>query len=418
MLIFAIVLVSLAVLIAIIAVLLVFRANFEFKEKTKQTIDSVLISRSFQPDIIHVASKELIIALNDRYNKIAVIENYNPDVENSYDYSEIKATAIINIEHSGLYTKLNFSADGITKTLTIPSFSKEAKEFCHNILAKILFRKLEAKYPDFKFNYFSTSDYECGYIWAYDPVKCAFAYLSTADKQTSQLMNLRKEFFTIDTNYGYLELPIMGEASQLLLYERNFIYKLFSDLFGNISAHITPVYENKIFYDSYNEILYLSNGISSLQSIIINKIEDVFYRDNRLQFTLNNSSKIINFIADKEFIEEFEKFVVGYNLRKIANSFDYRSDKLINVNTNTKFIVDITRDRVVYCANLNKFYGFSYMTIAFSNLKSADVIKNASAIYVRIKTKDEDIIDVTCLKTEVAYYVKAQIDYIMSGELT
>lgn len=129
---------------------------------------------------------------------------------------------------------------------------------------------------------------------------------------------------------------------------------------------------------------------------------------------MQNDKKVINFWADREFIEEFEKFVVGYNLRKIANSFDYKSDRLINVNTNTKFIVDVTRDRVVYCANLNKFYGFSYMTIAFSNLESAEVFKAAIRNYVRIKTRDGEVLDVTCLKSEVAYYVKAQIDSIIN----
>ena len=286
------------------------------------------------------------------------------------------------------------------------------------ISPKVLFKRLDSKYPDFKFQYFASSDWECSYIWAYDPIKCAFAYLSTSAKIFHQVVNLRKEFFTIDTNYGYLELPIMGQASQLIIYEKHFLYKLFSDLYKSINAHITSAFDNKLFYDSYNNILYLSNGVNSMQSILIDRIEEVFYTDTRIQFSLPNNSKIINFLADKEFINEFEEFVVGYNLRKIANSFDYKSDKLINVNTHTKFIVDKTRDRFVYCANLNKFYSFSYLTIAFSNLLSADVHRNASVCYVRIKTKDNETFDVTCQKREVAYYVKAQIDSIVSGRLS
>ena len=418
MIIFGIVLVSLLILIAIFVYLYIQKTKLRsYNKKTKQMINEILAKRSFKPDSMLFASKELFLALNDKHSKIAVIENFNPDIEDSYRYYEIAASKLLNIEANGLNTKVNFHIAGSVKTIIVPSFSKEAKEFCHGLLAKILYKKLELKCPEYKFSYWATSDYECAYIWAYDPIKCSFAYYSPVNNHACQVINLRQEFFTIDTNYEYLELPVMGKTSQILLYEKNFIYNLFSDLYENISTHISPVWKDNILYDSYSEILYLTNGSTSLQSIIIDKIEDVFYRENRLQFTLKSSAKIINFIADKNFIEEFEKFVVNYNLRQIANSFDYKLDKLINVNTSTKFIIDVTRDRVVYCANLNKFYGFSYMTIAFSNLKSAEVIKNSVAIYVRIKTHDDDILDVTCLKTEVAYYVKAQIDCIIMGEL-
>ena len=416
MFIIGIVLVILILLILAVSFVLVLKINSEYKAKTKHSIDDVFNLHSFECDIFLVASNHLIIALNKQYNRIAIIENFNPDIPDSYIYSEIKASSIVNIENNKLSTKLNFKIEGKENTLNIPSFSKEAKEFCHNLLAKILFKKLESKYPDFHFNYFATSDWECNYIWAYDSVKSAFAYLKTTGNQQHQILNLRKEFFTIDTNYSYLELPIMGEANQILIYEKNFLSKLFSNLYDTIKTHITPAVEDKIFYDSYCNIIYISNGENNLQSIILDKVEDVFYRDNRLQFTLLNNKKIINFIADKDFIDEFENFVIGYNLRKIANSFDYKTDKLINVNIATKFIVDITRDRIVYCANLNKFYSFSYMTIAFSNLESAEVYKSSMKNYVRIKTKDGEILDVTCLKSEIAYYIKAQIDVIISND--
>ena len=412
---FLIVLVILIILIAVISYLLVLKLNMEYSEKTKQSIDDVFKKYSFELDSILVVSKKLILALNNQFNRIAVIENYNPETPDIYNYFEIKAANIINIENSGFTTKINFNIQNQLNTITVPSYSKEVKTFCHELLKKILFKKLEVRYPDFKFEYFASSDWECNYIWAYDRVKSGFAYLTSQSRQTHQIINLRKEFFTIDTKYSYLELFLMGQAQQLLVYEKEFLFELFSNLYDNIKNHITPAVEGKIFYDSYSNIIYLSNGINSMQSILLDRIEDVFYRDNRLQFTLLNNKKVINFMADKEFIDEFEKFVIGYNLRKIANNFDYKIDKLINVNTNTKFIIDTSRDRVVYCANLNKFYGFSYMTISFANLRSADVIQNVSNNYVRIITKDDDILDVTCAKPEVAQYVKAQIDFIING---
>ena len=131
---------------------------------------------------------------------------------------------------------------------------------------------------------------------------------------------------------------------------------------------------------------------------------------------MESSNKIINFPASKEFVDEFEKFIINYNLRKIASSFDYKSDKLINVNQHTKFIIDTTRDRFVYCANLNKLLGFSYITISFMDLEGAEVIKNATRYYVRITTKDNDVLDVTCQKSEIADYIKAQIDYIINKD--
>ncbi|MBR2069197.1 MAG: hypothetical protein IJ877_05480 [Candidatus Gastranaerophilales bacterium] len=412
MTIFVIVLVILAVLSAIIALWLFIKLNAEYKTKTQYSINEVLQAHSFEADSLYFVSKKLIIALNKQFNKVAIIENYNPDTPDIYNYAEIKAASVTGIENSGFNIRLNYRIQGIINTLYITSFTKEAKEFFHNFYKKILFKKLEAKFPGFKFNYYAASDWECSYIWAYDSIKCAFAYLINDDKQTHHIINLRKEFFTIDTHYNYLELPIMNEARQLLIYEKYFLYDLFLNLYEIIRQHITPALKDKIFYDSYSNIIYLSNGANSIQSILIDKIEDVFYRDNRLSFTLINNKKVINYLADKELIEEFEKFVIGYNLRKIANSFDYTTDKLINVNTNTKFIIDTTRDRVVYCANLNKFYGFSYMTIAFTSLESAEVFKTSSANYVRIKTKDDETLDVTCTKYEVAEYIKAQVDII------
>ena len=164
-----------------------------------------------------------------------------------------------------------------------------------------------------------------------------------------------------------------------------------------------------MFYDSYNNIIYLSNGITSLQSIILDKIEEVHYKENRLSFSLLDDEKTISFMADADTIKEFSEFITTYNLRKIAQNFDYQTDKLINATENTKLIVDFTRDRLVYCANLDTLSRFSYIIIPYENLIDASAEKSGNKFFVRITAKDNELIDVTCKKYEVAQYIAAQI---------
>ena len=413
---FLIVLIILTILILVVALALFLKLKSKYKTEAEEFVEEVLKSRSFEVEDIFVIPQKLAIALNKQLNKIAIIENYNPEFPDVYDYRELMASSIINIETNGFLMKLNYRVKGETNTILIPTLSKEVKNACHEILKKILFKKLEYKYPDFKFDYFASSDWECSYIWAYDISKSAFGWLYSQGFQEHRVMNLRKEFFTIDTRYNYFELSLTGQPMQLMVYENGFLDEILSNITKTIRAYVASIDDGEIFYDNYSNIIYLTNGYSNIQSVLLDKIEEVFYYENKISFTLLNNKKVINYLCDKEFINKFENFVIGYNLRTIGNSFDYKTDRLINVNTNTKFIVDITRDRVVYCANLNKFHGFSFMTIAFSNLESADVVRTPSRNYVRIKAKDGEVLDVTCLKQEVAYYVKAQIDNIINGE--
>ena len=101
--------------------------------------------------------------------------------------------------------------------------------------------------------------------------------------------------------------------------------------------------------------------------------------------------------------------MINYNLKKIAQNFDHKTDKLINTTPNTKFIIDFTRNRVVYCANLNKFVSFSYLFIAFDNILNIYTEKSGAKNFIRIHTKDKETIDVTCDKKEVAQYIEAQM---------
>lgn len=384
------------------------------KTKTAGSIEELLSLRFFETEMIHVVSDKFIIALNNDHDKIAIVENFIHDHPEKFKYFEILAKTVIRIEYKAFNIKLYFRYKGEEQSIYIPCFSKDTKLFFHEFVKKIFVAMFQNRYPEFKFDLCATSDLECRYIWVYDSSKCTFGYCLTGEKPMYRLVNLRKDFFTIDINYNYLELPVLGELRQLYIFEKEFLYDMYKDLCGYIKKHIAPVLENRLYYDNYSEIIYLTNGVNTLQSVVIDRIEDVVYKDNRLSFALADDKKIINFFADKMFIEEFEKFVTNYNLRKIAKSFDYKSDKLINASPNTKFIFDTTRDRIVYCANLNKFHAFSFMTLSFLSIKNAEVIKNATMNYVRITTKNDEIIDVSCVKREIAQYIKAQIDIIIA----
>ena len=108
--------------------------------------------------------------------------------------------------------------------------------------------------------------------------------------------------------------------------------------------------------------------------------------------------------------------MTGYNLRKIASNFDYKTDKLVNTTQSTKFVFDYTRDRVVYCANLDTFEKFSYLKISFENLEDASVEKNGPNYFVIIYAKEDGVLDVSCKKGEVAEYICAQIKTIINKE--
>ena len=412
--IFILVLAILTVAISAVALLLFIKVKAQYVKRTEELIDEILKSRSFESEDIIITPNKLVLALNKQLSRIAIIENYNPDMPDIYTYSEIMSASVVNIEINAFVVKINYRADGIINTIIIPAFSKEIRNSCHEIFKKILCKKLEYRFPDFKFNFFASSDWECNYIWAYDASKAGFAWINSTDYK---IVNLRKEFFTIDTKYNYFELSMSGQPMQLMVYENDFLSNIFTNILETIRSHVALIDEGQIFYDNYANIVYITNGYSSIQSLLLDRIEEVFYRDNKISFTLLNNKKVIHYLCDSDFIKKFENFVESYNLRKIANSFDYKTDRLINVNTNTKFIVDITRDRLVYCANLNKFHGFSFLTIAFSNLESADVVRTPSRNYVRIKTKDDEVLDVTCLKNEIAHYVKAQIDEIINEDV-
>ena len=412
-LIFSIIFIILFILITVISIVLFLTSKKNNKNKNNEIIRDILDEKLFYPKKIAFINSHTFLAINKLLNKLAVIENFN--MHNlSYNYSEIMISFINNITEISSGIKIDYIHQGEKKSLIINSKNKDVKDFVYKTYKTANVKRIEDKFSDCNFTITSASDFNNNYVWAYCPLNCTFAYYRTKENPVIQKINLRKKHFTIDTKYSYFEAPIFGDYKQLYYFESSFLNELFVSLYQTIKQKAGMISEDLIYYDDYNNIVYLSNGTTSLQSIILNDVEEVYYKDNKLSFSLFDNLKTINFPADNNFIKEFEDFVTGYNLRKIANSFDYKVDKLINTTHNTKLIIDFSRDRIVYCANLNSFARFSYITISFINLEDAKLEKTSSGCFVRIYAKNDEIIDVTCNKNEVAQYILAQIKSIIN----
>ena len=128
---FLIVLIILTILILVVALALFLKLKSKYKTEAEEFVEEVLKSRSFEVEDIFVIPQKLAIALNKQLNKIAIIENYNPEFPDVYDYRELMASSIINIETNGFLMKLNYRVKGETNTILIPTLSKEVKNACH-----------------------------------------------------------------------------------------------------------------------------------------------------------------------------------------------------------------------------------------------------------------------------------------------
>ncbi len=409
---FIITILILLFLIIAVGVFLAIKLNIENKTKTKDAIVDYLDEKGFFPKETLFVNRNLSFALNKNCSKLALLENFNPYLPNSCSYQEIVSSFINSIEKNHFNIKLNYIKKGDKNTIYINPVNKETSAFFHDFFMRINVKKIENKYPEQNFSIVESSDWECSYIWAYNEKNSKFAYLKTEEKPIFNILNLRKEHFTLDVRYNYFELPILGLRQQILVYNNNFLNNLFNSFFNLIKEKTSCVLENLIYYDSFNNIVYISNGTSSLQSLIIDKIEEIYYKNNNIYFSLYDETGI-NFFATPKFISGFEDFITNYNLRKIAQGFDYSVDKLINTTDYTKFIIDITRSRVIYCANLNKLEKFSYLILNFSEIEKITTENYNNKSFVRIQTKEEEIIDVSCNKQEVAHYITAQIKNII-----
>lgn len=405
-------LIILIVAIVVTLGILIVKIEKDNKEKTKLSLFEVLETKEFWASEIVYVNKHLSIATNKNYSKLAFVKNFNPNNPLNFDFFEL-STAFIERLEKNVGIKIYYRKKGEIESFAIYPINNEVKNFIHKVFLNACLKKIETKYPQNKYAIVSTSDWECSYVWAYCQNNGDFAYFKTGEKSTIMKINLKKEHFTIDTKFKYFEAPIFGIQQQLMTYQKDFMPILFDYVLDDIKTRFNKIVDNAIYFDSFNNVVYLTNGTNSIQSVILSKIDEIYYQDSKISFNLANEDKTINYIANSQFILEFQDFMTNYNLKKIAQNFDHKSDKVINATPFTKFIIDFSRDRIIYCANLHKLSGFSFMTISFADIFNIRAEKSGQKNFVRLTTRNREIIDVTCDKKEIAQYIEAQIVKIL-----
>ena len=410
---FIILLIVLIIAIVVVSCILIIKTENELRQNIVTTIYDILDMKHFSPLEVHYVNRKLTIAVNKTYTKLAVIENFNPKNPEFYNYYEIPVSFIETIEKN-VAIKINYVRAGAYSTFQIYPANQEIQDFIHRVFKNSCIKKVQNKYPDVNFSCFSASDWQVSYLWAFSKRNSRFVYFQTGKKQNIKEINLKREHFTIDTKYNYFEVPLFSRPQQLFTYDKEFLPEIWELLKEDIIEKYSTISENEIYFDYHSNILYLTNGTTSLQSIILDEVEEIIYRENRISFELLESQKVINFMANNSFISKFEDFIINKNLKKIAQGFNQKTDRIINATHYTKFIIDYSRDRMIYCANMNKIRSFNYMIIPFLDLYDAQVNQSGMNNFVRIFTKNKEMVDVSCDKREVAQYIQAQIKGLLN----
>ncbi len=378
------------------------------------SIDEVFDNYNFLTKEIYIVNKNLILALNKLENRFAIVKNFNPKNISNVVFVEFPISHLLKIKQTKIFAQITYLYDSKEQTLKITPLKNDVKKFLYNVYKKANFKAIEIKHPNTKFDVVSSSDWESTYVWAFSSRKSVFVYYDTEKQFISHEINLLKTNLTLDIKYSYFEMSIYNINQQLLSYESEFYDELFNSLCNNIKEKFACIKENALYYDNNNNVVFLSNGVNSLQIVNLDTVEDVDYYENKLSFKISQNEKTINYIVSKELSDCFSDFVINYNLKQIASGFNYATDKLINTSENTKLLIDYTRNRVVYCASLNTFSKFSYYTIAFDSIKDVEYFKNGTNIFVRIYLDRDEKVDISCKKSEVAHYILAQLKVILN----
>ena len=413
----AIILILLLILLILTVCFVLWKIKNNKPETTITDIVSLgdyLSKREFDVGEMHTINKFLTIAVNSKEKRFAIIRNFNPKNPDNTIFVEFPLLFITKIKSTKMSCELTYLNDSNEEILKISPATSEVKKFLHRIFKKVNFSVIEKKYPDTKFDVVTSSDWQCNYIWAFSSSRCVFVYYDIEKQFVSHEINLLKTNMTLDTKYSYFEMSIYNINQQLLAYENDFYDDMYSALISKIKEKYACIMKEVLFYDNNNNVVFLSNGMNSLQIINLDTVDEVYYLDNKLSFKIIQNEKTINYVASKELISQFQDFVINLNLKQIAHNFNYSSDKLINTSENTKLIIDYTRSRIVYCANLNSLSKFSYYTIGFDSIKDIEYHKNGRNIFLRVYVNKKDIIDISCKKSEVAYYILAQIKIILN----
>ena len=410
------ILISLLIILVICITVYKYKKNEQLKIQENTFLDKLFELHDFNQNEVLKANKHLFLALNKSSSRVAIIKNFNLKNISKAEFIALPLSCIIKIEQFKTHLKLSYLNNFQEEAVEINSTKKEVKDFLHNVYKKAILSLMEKKYKLLKFDLVSSSDWSCEYVWAYCSYMGVFIYYDTKKQLISDKIYILKDNLTLNTKYSYLEMPIYNIAQQLPVYDCDFYDELFNKLLKKIDEKYASIIKNILYYDDNNSIVFLTNGINSLQIINLKTIEEVEYFDNKLSFKMLKSDKVINFIAPEKLIEGFKDFVINYNLKKISQGFNYETDRLINTSPCTKLIIDNTKKRVIYCANLNTFSKFNYFVFPFYSICDVEYFKTDSNIFVRFYTNENEKFDVSCTKTEVAQYILAQARIIIGEQ--
>jgi len=406
----------LCVILALLVLILLFLFLFFKKRKNVNNFEPISIFNDpdsfFQTIVINN-----FLAMELSKDK-SILKIKNPDSISGDDGIEILTKLIFKIEKTGSLLRIHYLKNGDKNVFDIEPITKETLDFIYDIYKNVCLKKIQKKFKNNDFKYISASSVIVDYLWAYDPYNTDFIYFNT-DYEINKLKEemykipLKYTKFELDTKTGYFEIPVLGKMFQLFVYESDFLDNIFNSFLEYIKFRTVEITKDTLYFDNYSDYLYLSDGYSRLRSLNIDEIKEVSYKDNRIIFLGFEDKKIPDFEANSKIIDAFQEFVTNYNLSKISKSFDNNKDKLINTTKRTKFIFEFSKNRCVYCADLNTFSGFSYVSIAFSSIIDVSLEKNSKIPYVRINTIENNTIDISTEKQEVADYIFATIKKII-----
>lgn len=411
--------VVIVLLIIVLLTLIGFLAYF-FIQKTKKEKEEeiflksqILENKGLDAKKSVFVNNNIMLALNRTGTILTYIENYNDEIR--FKSCEIVTKLITKIEKINNSIKIYYLKQGEKCVLDLFPYNSETQDFVYKVYKNSCISKLKEKYRQNNLAIATSSDWKCSYVWVYDPKNSDFIYYKTTDKQSMHKINLKKSVFALDTKYNYFEASISSTRQQLYIYEQNFLKQVYSSLLEDLKARTIEISKDLIYFDKYSDFVYIINSANtdSIRSVDLNKVSDIYYEPTRIILNQYDDETPIKINTDSFLVKEFEDFIMGYNLNKISKSFDYNFDKVINATQYTKFIIDFTKSRCIYCANLNSLSRFTYLTIAFSNLSYVSVEKMGQLPFVRITTLDNETLDVTCSKPEVADYINAQLRIIL-----
>ena len=229
-----IILITIAIILTILIIaglIILIRKTAIHKNFKENATDTLFQKHNFHLKKILYSTKDSIVAVNRSLNVIAVINNLSQKNESDINYKEIPTSLIYKIENFKSVLKINYMKKNGNDFILINFPTKEVKELVYKIYKNTVLSKIQNKFPTQTLTSTTGSDWECNFVWAYNPTNSTlFYYNKTNEKSYINYFNLLKKFVTLDTRYNYFEAPLLGQTQQLFMHEQPFLNEVVSSL--------------------------------------------------------------------------------------------------------------------------------------------------------------------------------------------